>query len=218
MLPAELADPIHEFARNANAPPESCTSMLSMSLSISISYVHGLMLTASANERISPVALADCQKLLIQTVGLNAAEIRSEAIRQICMLAQLTADQEESFLKPRVRNEVQVWYARNPSFSAMDPLGTALAQLCDLSFNSRAPTPHELSGVKGIVIAGPRQDDLVMSGYRRLGAAAGKIPALYLSSADSPSVKQSRSGFKTITCPVSIRQLAGFIATLMPRG
>jgi CheY-like chemotaxis protein len=216
MLPSDLADPILEFARKANAPPEACTSMLSRSLSISVSYVNGLIQSVSRNERISPVALADCQKLLIQTVALNAAEIRSEAVSQVCMLAELTAEHEECILKPRGKSEVQVWYARHPSFSAMDPLGAALAQLCDLRVNSRVPSSRELSGLKGMVIVESRQDDSLMAEYRRLGTASGTIPLLYLSSADGSAGKPNRPGFKRIMYPVSLRQLDGFISTLIP--
>jgi two-component system chemotaxis response regulator CheY len=218
MFPAELADPILEFVRNCNASPETCTSLLSRSLSIANAYVHGLMLTASVNERISPIASADCRKFLIQTTALNAAEIRSEAINQVLMLAELTAEQEEIVLRPRVRNEVRVWYARHPSFSAMDPVGTALAQLCDVGVNDRVPTSQELSGVRGMVIVEPGQDALLMSGYGRLGVSAETIPVLYLSSAEYRSITPSRPAFKRMSYPVSMRQLTGFISTLVPRG
>jgi CheY-like chemotaxis protein len=213
-FPAEVADPINEFNRHAGETIDACSGLMSRSLAIATAYVDGIMLSSSLFEKVSPVAMTDCRTVLIKTEALNMAEVRSEAIGGTCMLAKLSADQEAVALRPLLKSEAKIWYARHNSFAPLDPLEAALTHLCNVSAHDRMPTPIESSSVGGIVIAAPGHNNALVSEVNKLRSSrSADKPILHLVAAGGPA-PLTRHGVEELTFPITLERLTKFVATV----
>ena len=156
-------------------------------------YADGALLASSDRAEVRPLTRAACRA----AVGTDdpprpdLQSLQGEVLALTAVLGRLSPQDEAAVIKPLVgRAPRRVWYARDPAFSAFDPLDAALSAMADPVTRDRLPTPAELEGHDLLIVAArnphapgfsaPDLDALPVPPDRTLWLAPGSLsgPAL----------------------------------------
>jgi two-component system, chemotaxis family, chemotaxis protein CheY len=214
-FPASIADPIKEFSLNAGNMVEAHKTLLTRSLAISDFVANGMMFASSADATVAPVLQNDCRTMLIPTTSINFAEIRSETMTSICMVANITSADEALYAKPLLnRSEANIWYVRNSNFAGLDPIEAALNSMANVRARDRTPQLEELAGLQGLVILSPAANSPQFSEALRMRTQGKKqFPILHIvSGSDAAKSATPPNGVEVIGYPISLTRLAQFVA------
>ena len=153
-----------------------------------------------------------------RSTPINGAEIRSEAVTAICMLASLSHEQEAALLKPLLAPSTSaVWYIRHSSYTAFDPLESALTRLCAARLHEAPPRPGDRDPAHGLIMVMPTHEAAFGAASEvertREGGGAG-IPVLLLTPAGQAPVAISMPGFEESHYPISLAKLHQFTSSL----
>ncbi|MEP0846505.1 MAG: HDOD domain-containing protein [Phycisphaerae bacterium] len=209
-LPDTIAAPICEYAR-FTCGAGRCTSALACLLRVADYYAHGLLLAASTESAVAPIAANELRKACGgKDVSVqNAAPLREEAVGTTLLLAKLGPEETRRLAEPLIaRLPVRVWYARHESMSEIDPLGAALQSLSDVQLEARLPeSAAELDG-RGLVIAVPAESD---AAFQVESAQALAPPDRLLHLADGGQGQRTAAPVRS---SISLDDLAKFLASL----
>jgi CheY-like chemotaxis protein len=227
-FPAVIIEPIKHYTPYAGSPLDAYMNVLPRSLAIADFLAHGMLLTSSLENLISPISQNDCRAMLIPCAPLKIQEMRADAVEKVSALAKAVAEAattaaaepDAAFAAPLIESrDVNVLYVRSSQLAELDPVAAALAALAKVQILDRLTKVEELVGVSGLVIASPAVGEAHVAEAIRIRSSCGRnLPILNMtmrSDADAPAVEPA--GIEEIAYPLSIRQLQKFISRLKPQ-
>jgi CheY-like chemotaxis protein/HD-like signal output (HDOD) protein len=216
-LPENIAGPIesyHQWERGGQAPGDRMTRILRLA----DRYAIGLLLAPSNHAPVGPLSAADCRA----AVGIDSpnrpddVQFRNDVLALTTAIARLTPAEQASLTRPMFQPlPVKVWLARDPMFSAFDPLATALNSMAQVDVFSELPTQsQDWSGYGAVVVvarstAAPGFDPTRLpkpSGPQTIGG----IPVLW-AVAKNEAIATSSRMLATVTLPLALDDLARFL-------
>jgi CheY-like chemotaxis protein len=120
-------------------------------------YADGALLASSDHAEVRPLLRSVCR------VAVGADDpprpdlqtLQGEVLALTAVLGRLSPQDEAVIIKPLYgRTNRRVWYARDPIFSAFDPLEAALTAMAEPTTRDRLPTAKELEEHELLVVAG----------------------------------------------------------------
>lgn len=216
-LPENIAGPIeayHQWERGGQPPSDRMTRILRLA----DRYAIGLLLAPNHHAPVGPFVAADCRA----AVGIDAparpddAQFRSDILALTSAIARLPAPERDALTKPMFApSPMKVWLARDPTFSAFDPLAAALSSLAQVDVFSELPNQSQDWSDYGAVVVVARSTSMpgfdptqlpVPSGARAIGG----IPVLW-AVAKNEAIATSHRVLTTVTLPLTLDDLARFI-------
>lgn len=157
-LPEAVAKPIKLFATSENQTLEAQPNPMLRALQMANYYAHALQLTSSAEGIIAPIPNKALAQLSPET--LDWATIRCEVLTSTCALARLSPKEQTQFLKPLFPQEsTRIWYTRQGSLSAQDPVFAALQLIAQVTEYPHLPNrPEDLADIQAVVVTAPLPD------------------------------------------------------------
>lgn len=206
-LPDTITAPICEHARYACGAGR-CSSALANLLRAADYYAHGLLLAASTESLVAPIAASDLRKACDgkNVSPPNAVPLREEAVSTTLLLAKLGPEETRGLAEPLIAPlGARVWYARHESMSEVDPLGAALQCLASAQVEARLPgSAAELDG-RGLVIAAPAEGG---AGFSLEDAQALAQPGRLLYFTDGARLQRAAG---PVQASISLEDLAKFL-------
>lgn len=217
-LPEEIHLPIRQYLEESNAS-NGAIARMSAGLRIADQYAHGLLIAASLQARVAPLATLELREVVgaMTSVQLDAEKLWSEisaatatVVPGICGELRLPGLQ---------RTQKRVWYSRHPVFASFDPVAAALQSLAVPSVISRLPaSAEELQGYDALVVAMPANFVVPPSLEQVIRAKATPdrqmLPVLYLCPEGSAGQIERPGDVDIAEYPVALSELAGFISKL----
>jgi CheY-like chemotaxis protein/HD-like signal output (HDOD) protein len=215
-FPQAVAAPIKQYAPYAGWPVEAHVGLLPRALTIADFMAHGMLLTSSAENLISPVLQNDCRTSLISGGAINVAEICAETLATVSALAKVDPEEEATLSNPMIGlRETMVCYVRPPQFASLDPVAAALGNLGNVKIYDRLMKPEGLGEAQGLVVVAPEAENSLMLDVIRLrNSCRPEMPVLSLISADAQPTPGERPGIQEISYPLPVSRLARFIFSL----
>ena len=217
-LPDAILQPIAAFhaATDNGGVPSGATARL---LLIADAFSTGLLLNSSDQTGVRPLNRTECRLAtgLEDPPPIDCALFRAEVVALTAECARMSSKEEGDLIQqlPQ-RRMLKVWLARDPSFSAFDPVATALDPMVELSIHNRLPAQAELNIQHAVIVLtrnsavhGLTPDDVEQCLAR---SDATKRRVLYLSGKGSAAVENPLITFAN--WPIPVTNLAAFIGAL----
>jgi hypothetical protein len=181
-------------------------------------YAIGLLLAPSNHAPVGPLLAADCRA----AVGIDSpnrpddAQFRNDVLALTTAIARLTPAEQASLTRPMFeRAPVKVWLARDPMFSAFDPLATALNSMAQVDVFSELPAQSQDWSGYGAVVVVARSTSAPGFDPTRLPKPSGPqtiggIPVLWAVAKNEAIATTSRV-LATVTLPLALDDLARFV-------
>jgi HD-like signal output (HDOD) protein len=216
-LPENIAGPIeayHQWERGGQAPGDRMTRILRLA----DRYAIGLLLAPSNHAPVGPLLAADCRA----AVGIDSpnrpddVQFRNDVLALTTAIARLTPAEQASLTKPMFEPvPVKVWLARDPMFSAFDPLATALNSMAQVHVFSELPAQSQDWSGYGAVVVVARSTSAPGFDPTRLPKPSGPqtiggIPVLW-AVAKNEAIATSSRVLATVTLPLALDDLARFV-------
>jgi two-component system chemotaxis response regulator CheY len=178
----------------------------------------GLMLNSSDQTGIRPLHRSECRAAtgLEDPPMIDCPLFRAEVSALTAECSRMSSREQADLIPPMPpRRPLKVWLARDPSFSAFDPIATALEPMVDLSVHDRLPAQAELNAQHALIVLARNNafHGLTIHDVQEcIGRPEGcRHRVLYLTAkaaaTDHPSITLE-------TWPVAIPKLAEFIGSL----
>jgi hypothetical protein len=210
-LPPAFAQPLKDFTFAADETPDAHATLLARALSIANALTHSLLCSASPDCAVTLIQQSECRTALISPHAANLAEIRSESLMSIALLANCTAEQEAQLMKPLLpKQDIRVWYVRYNNFLPCAPVEEALRNLCTVETHDHLPQPDDLAAIQAVTV-GPSNPLEPLRDPRRFQTRDGKaVPTMYL-------VRSGADGFASSNAiiaqyPIAVRRIAEFLS------
>jgi HD-like signal output (HDOD) protein/CheY-like chemotaxis protein len=216
-LPDAILQPIAAFhaAMDHGAVPTAQAARL---LLIADAFSSGLMLNSSDQTGIRPLHRSECRAAtgLEDPPMIDCPLFRAEVSALTAECSRMSSREQADLIPPMPpRRPLKVWLARDPSFSAFDPIATALEPMVDLSVHDRLPAQAELNAQHALIVLARNNafHGLTIHDVQEcIGRPEGcRHRVLYLTAkaaaTDHPSITLE-------TWPVAIPKLAEFIGSL----
>lgn len=217
-LPPAITTPIRDFMDPARSKGGSAAS-LPQAIHLANLYSHGMLLASSPHAPVAPLTQAECRAVAGNTPPqVDTQGLRCEVLSNTSLLARLSREDESRLSRPLFAASVaKVWYARHPSYSSFDPLGTALQSLAQTQVFDRLPTdPSELNDYAAMVVVSPRPGigPLPLEDAASVAANGRHLPVLYLCPHAGESLHSPAPHVRHETYQISLSRLADFVAGL----
>jgi HD-like signal output (HDOD) protein/CheY-like chemotaxis protein len=221
-LPQPVVHVIREFYERQIKGQEGGMSKEARALLMANQAAHGMLLGASMQGVVGPVSRREWQALgtAAGPPAVDPVSKRNEIICTTNLLARLPQKDERVLMTPLApRQAKRVWYVRPEAFIEMDPLGMALAMMCEVRVASAPPTGGDWNTIDGLVAVGLRvgsppiiREELVR--WREEGGRPD-LPLLILAGQD---VKVTRGEEETVRpYPIKLVELNEWLSSLRVR-
>lgn len=223
-LPDTIRVPIETFySVGPGKPLGSGAPALAKVLRIANLYANGLLMASSGSARVFPLTPAECRAATGQEAPVppEGEQFRCEVLSLTGTLARLSAQEETELMKPMYqRQRAQLWIARDPAFSAFDPVAAALGSLTEADIHDRLPIEdREWTEHCGVVVIAKSSVTEGFGGAEIAKSLAlrarGPIPVLWLVAKIEPTSKPFTPAPQAL--PVTLDQLADFVKALAPQ-
>jgi CheY-like chemotaxis protein len=218
-LPEEIRRPIETL--HSGTTCES-TDPLTRILWMGENYANAAMLASTSRCSIAPVTKAFCRV----TTGLPSPSIpdlqsfRSQILSLTVTLAKLSRADEAKLLAPtfEMRDDINLWIARDDSISDLDPIEMALESLTRTTVKNRLPIGSESEEINGlVVIAASSKTTGLSTGaieetLNRLRSMGKNLPILAICS--NSDCLEHKSDLVTWRSSAALADLASFIDSL----
>jgi HD-like signal output (HDOD) protein len=216
-LPENIAGPIeayHQWERGGQPPGDRMTRILRLA----DRYAIGLLLAPNQHAAVGPFVTADCRA----AVGIDSparpddAQFRSDILALTSAIARLPAAEQDALTKPMYApSPVKVWLARDPTFSAFDPLAAALNSVAQVDVFAELPSQSQDWSDYGAVVVVARSTSMPGFDPTQLPKpsgprAIGGIPVLW-AVAKNEAIATSNRVLTTVTLPLTLDDLARFV-------
>jgi HD-like signal output (HDOD) protein/CheY-like chemotaxis protein len=217
-LPDAILQPIAAFhaATDHGAVPSAPAARLLM---IADSFSTGLSLNISDQTGVRPLSRVECRLAtgIENPPPINCELFRAEVVALTAECARLGPREQADLIAPtRLRRPVKVWLARDPSFSAFDPVAAAIDPLAELTVHTRLPAAGEWIEQQAIIVLtrNPQTHGLTPQDVQdSLTRAPGVDQSvLYLCGKNKPT--DPHPIIQYADWPIAITKLSDFIAGL----
>jgi hypothetical protein len=184
-------------------------------------YATGLLLSSSDHAIVRPLNRPEVRAAtgVENPPRIDGQEFRTEVYGLTALYARLSAEEQAKLVEPPfARKPVNVWLARDPSFSTFDPLAAALEAMAGVTCSTDLPTPQQQAEHDGVVVLvrngltpGLSNEDVSRLVLR---PDAAPIPVLSLTAKLDGTERWANPAITAQRWPVPLRCLAEFVARL----
>jgi two-component system chemotaxis response regulator CheY len=217
-LPEAIQRPILDFHAATEAGVRTDNPMARL-LQVADAYSSGLLLGASDQATVRPLTKAECRAATGQPdpSKIPGPEFRAEIYTLTAQYAQLSKRDQARMLPPQLPAAPgRIWLARDPAFSALDPIAAAVESIAEVVVENRFPTASELADCTGLIVVGR---NITATGFSVPDLAKSitpidvrSFPILWLTAPSDDLAMDEVGGIKIWKSPLRLRELSALCA------